>query len=274
MNARPAPDCPADLDRHSRTLTVFKTPDVEIVGLRLDSPADVSADVWPLLSGDEQRRAERFRYPEHRRRYVLARAGLRRLLAERLSISARAIELIENGYGKPKLSCTHKPARLEFNLSHSENVAIYAFTNGHAVGVDVELIRQIPDASDLAENFFSPYEIASIKSLPIEQRSLAFLNCWTRKEAFVKALGLGLSCPLDAFDVTIEPHTPARITRIEARIGDPAHWRLQAFIPYPRYVAAVAYRTSDGAACHLADPETHFQLAQHEQDAHASALIH
>jgi 4'-phosphopantetheinyl transferase len=231
-----------DHDWGSRAFRVLKTPDVDVISLRLDAPADVRAALWQLLSRDERQRAERFRYVEHRQRYIVARASLRRLLAERLGIAPSAVELVETSYGKPKLGPVHGSAGLEFNLSHSEVLAVYVFTKGRAVGVDVELIRQVPDADDLAECFFSPREAAALRSLPLDRRSLAFLACWTRKEAFIKALGLGLSCSLDTFDVTIDPDAPARIIRIEARIGRVAHWRLQAFTPYPSYIAAMAYR--------------------------------
>jgi 4'-phosphopantetheinyl transferase len=131
---------------------------------------------------------------------------------------------------------------VEFNVAHSGILALFAFTSGRAVGVDVELIREVPDADDLAERFFSPTEAASLRALQLDRRSLAFLACWTRKEAFIKALGLGLSCPLDAFDVTIDPDAPARIIRIEERIDGVANWAIQALTPYPGYIAAVAYR--------------------------------
>lgn len=229
-------------DRNSRAFSVLKTPTVDIVGVRLDAPADVSAALWQLLSRDERERAEKFRYAEHRQHYIVARASLRRLLAERLRIAPRAVEFVETKYGKPRLAPVHGSADVEFNLSHSGILALYAFTSGRAVGVDVELIREVPDADDLAERFFSPTETASLRALPLDRRSLAFLACWTRKEAFIKALGLGFSCPLDAFDVTIDPDAPARITRIEERIDRVANWTVQAFTPYPRYIAAVAYR--------------------------------
>jgi 4'-phosphopantetheinyl transferase len=222
-------------------------PDVDVIGVRLDAPADVSAALWQLLSGEEQQRAERFRYVEHRQRYIVARGSLRRLLAERLDIAPRAVELVETSYGKPKLAVVHSSADLGFNLSHSGVLALYAFTKGRAVGIDVELVRQVPDAEDLAERFFSASEYAALRSLPLDGRSLAFLACWTRKEAFIKALGLGLSCPLDAFDVTIDPDGPARFTRIEARTGRIAHWKLQAFTPYPSYIAALAYHADSAA---------------------------
>jgi 4'-phosphopantetheinyl transferase len=265
MTATLGQGIPADHDRSSRAFGVLKTPDVEVVSVRLDAPADVSAALWQLLSPDERQRAERFRYVEHRQRYIVARASLRRLLAERLYIAPRAVELVETSYGKPRLAPVHGSAGLEFNLSHSGVLAVYAFTSGRAVGVDVELIRQIPDADNLAESFFSPQEIAALRSLPLDRRSLAFLSCWTRKEAFIKALGLGLSCPLDAFDVTIDPDASARITRIEARIGKVAHWRLQAFTPYPSYIAAVVCRAHDSRRGNSVEIDQQFGIVPDEQ---------
>jgi 4'-phosphopantetheinyl transferase len=229
-------------DRNLRTFGVLKTPVVDVVGVHLDAPAEVCAALWQLLSRDERERAEKFRYAEHRQHYIVARASLRRLLAERLRIPPSAVEFVETEYGKPRLAPVHRSANVEFNLSHSGILALYAFTSGRAVGVDVELIREVPDADDLAERFFSPTETASLRALPLDRRSLAFLACWTRKEAFIKALGLGLSCPLDGFDVTIDPDAPARITRIDECIDRVSKWAMQAFTPYPCYVAAVAYR--------------------------------
>jgi 4'-phosphopantetheinyl transferase len=229
-------------DQNSRAFGVLKTPVVDVIGVRLDAPAEVSAPLLQLLSCEERERAEKFRYAEHRQHYIVARASLRRLLAERLRIAPRAVEFVETKYGKPRLAPVHGSADVEFNLSHSGTLALYAFTNGRAVGIDVELIRQVPDAVDLAEGFFSSAETAALRAFPLNRRSLAFLACWTRKEAFIKALGLGLSCPLDAFDVTIDPDAPARITRIEERVDIVANWTMEAFSPYPGYIAAVAYR--------------------------------
>jgi 4'-phosphopantetheinyl transferase len=229
-------------DRNPRAFDVLKDPVVDVVGVRLDATAEVSAELWQLLSRDERERAEKFYYAEHRQHYIVARASLRRLLAERLHIAPWAVEFVETQYGKPRLAPVHGAADVEFNLSHSGTLALFAFTSSRAVGVDVELVRDVPDADDLAERFFSPTETASLRALPPDRRSLAFLACWTRKEAFIKALGLGFSCPLDAFDVTIDPDAPARITRVEESIDRVANWAMQAFTPYPQYVAAVAYR--------------------------------
>jgi 4'-phosphopantetheinyl transferase len=257
----------ANLNRHTATendwsthaFGVLKTPDVEIVSVRLDVPADVCAGFWHLLSRDEQQRAERFRFVEHRQRYVVARASLRQLLAERLRIAPWEVELVANDYGKPSLASVHGSAGLDFNLSHSEALAVYAFTTGSSVGVDVELIRHVPDADDLADSFFSPGEAAALRAISPDRRSLAFLACWTRKEAFIKAVGFGLSIPLDAFDVTIEPDAEARIARIEARIGHIENWRMQAFTPYPSFIAAVAYGTAGSPMS--AEEEIHSQCS-------------
>ena len=235
-------DTATESDWNSRAFCVLKNSVVDIVGVRLDVPAEVSAALWQLLSRDERERAEKFRYAEHRQHYVVSRASLRRLLAGRLGIAPQAVEFVETKYGKPRLAPVHGSADVEFNVSHSGILALFAFTNGRAVGIDVELVREVPDTDDLAERFFSPMEAASLRALPLDRRSLAFLACWTRKEAFIKALGLGLSCPLDAFDVTIDPDAPARIIRIEERIDGVANWAMQALTPYPGYIAAVAYR--------------------------------
>ena len=242
MAAYPGLGTAAKVDRNPHAFGVLNTPVVDIVGVRLDPPSEVSAALWDLLSRDEQERAAKFHFAEHRQHYIVARASLRRLLAERLHIAPQAVEFVETEYGKPRLAPVHRSANVEFNLSHSGVLALYAFTSGRAVGVDVELIREVPDTDDLAERFFSPMEVASLRALPLDRRSLAFLACWTRKEAFIKALGLGLSCPLDAFDVTIDPDAPARIIRIEERIDGVANWAMQALTPYPGYIAAVAYR--------------------------------
>jgi 4'-phosphopantetheinyl transferase len=224
MTARLGQETLRDHDWSSRAFRVLKTSDVDVISVRLDAPSDVRATLWQLLSRDERQRAERFRYVEHQQRYIVACGSLRRLLAERLGIAPWAVELVETSYGKPKLAPVHGSAGLEFNLSHSEVLAVYIFSRGCTVGVDVELIRQVPDAYELADCFFSPREIAALRSLPLDRRSLAFLACCTRKEAFIKALGSGLSWPLDSFDVTIDPDAPACITSIEARIGSVAHW--------------------------------------------------
>jgi 4'-phosphopantetheinyl transferase len=218
---------------------VFDIDDVEVVGARLDLPERDCATLWAVLSPDERQRADRFRWPTHRNKYVVARARLRQLLAERLRVEPRSINIVATEQGKPKLAEAYSASRLEFNLSHSDSLAIYAFARGQPVGIDVEEIRDIPDADDLAIRFFSAAEAVAFRATPAERRSLAFLACWTRKEAFIKALGEGLSHPLDAFDVTLDPDGPARITRIGQRSGPDLNWSLTSFRPTPSHIGAL-----------------------------------
>lgn len=216
--------------------------DLEVFAVNLDAPADMRGEFWALLSPAERRNAEKFVYPEHQQRYVVGRGMLRKMLAQRLSIPADEVEFVENEYGKLRLADVHRSPNLNFNVSHSGSLALYAFCRSCDVGVDIELVREIEDADDLAERFFSPSEAAALAALQPDRKSKAFLACWTRKEAFIKAIGLGLSCPLNAFDVSLEVDAPARILRIDPSIDSVSNWTLRGFRPHPDYIAAVAYR--------------------------------
>lgn len=228
--------------RHPAARLAIEADDLDVFAVNLDAPEDVRARLWSHLSSEERQNAETFVFPEHQQRYVVGRGMLRELLAPRLGIPPGGIEFIGNAYGKPRLADVHRAPELNFNVSHSGSLALYAFCRDCDVGVDVELMREIEDADDLAERFFSPAEAAALAALPVDQKSLAFLACWTRKEAFIKAIGLGLSCPLDAFDVSLEPDAPARLLRIDPSIDSVSSWSMQGFRPRDGYIAAVAHR--------------------------------
>ncbi len=144
---------------------------------------------WQILAQDEKARAERFYFERDKHRFVVARAGLRTLLAQYADLPACAIPLEYGPSGKP---CLPSSFGLEFNLSHSQDAAIFAVAR-HAIGVDLEAIRPVQYALSVAEGFFTPAEIAALRLEPPDQLSEAFLRCWTRKEAYVKASGHGLS---------------------------------------------------------------------------------
>ena len=192
--------------------------DVVVESLDVDE-----APLRALLSPDEQQRAARFVFREDRRRYIVARARLRQLLGERLGAAPRALEFIYSEHGKPALAPRYE-GDLRFNLSHCEDVAVYAFADAAEVGVDVEAVRRLDDADEIAMRVFSPRERVAYLRLPEGERPWGFFRCWTRKEAFVKALGSGLSHPLEDLDVS-----PA-----------PEGWMLHSFVPGPGLVAAVA----------------------------------
>jgi len=191
------------------------------------------------LSDEEQLRASRFVFARDRDRFIVARARLRELLAERLGARPDLVELVYGARGKPALSSRFASSGLRFNVSHSDGVAAYAFATGREVGIDVEAVREINDADSVAARFFSRSENETFLALGPEERSVGFFNCWTRKEAFIKALGDGLYFPLDRFDVSLKPDEPAKILRVENTPGEDCEWTLHSFVPEPGFIGAV-----------------------------------
>lgn len=191
-----------------------------------------------LLSADERERADRLRFERDRRRYVVGRALLRTLLARYTAAPAEELAFGYGELGKPWLD-----AGPSFNLSHSGDVALYAFAAAGELGVDVELDDADFATDRIAERFFSPAEVSALRSLPPAAQPRAFLRCWTRKEAFVKARGDGLSLALDSFDVTLAPDEPAALLRTAWSRREPREWQIEDLSdPGGGYVAALAIR--------------------------------
>jgi 4'-phosphopantetheinyl transferase len=201
--------------------------DLWTVGLRPDPSALASSE--GLLSPAELDRANRFHFAKDRQAYIAAHGALRTILATYLGRSPAEIEFTSGSNGKPAV------AGIQFNLSHSADLGVVAVTPEREVGVDVELIDPSRANMDVARRFFSPRETSVLEALPTAQQTRAFFNCWTRKEAYLKAIGLGLSMPLESFDVTLAPGEPARLLR-----GADANWSLHSFSPAPSYVGALA----------------------------------
>ena len=173
--------------------------DIHIVRIELDS-VDVTDEQWTLLDEDERRRAERFVHESDRRRFVVAHALTRIILGRCVSRLPQSLRFAVASHGKPTLA--EPSGRLRFNLSHAGDLALLAISHDHELGVDIECDRPI-EALDLASRFFSPGEYIALSSLPPQQRQEAFFRCWSRKESFIKALGDGLSFPLDGFEVSL-----------------------------------------------------------------------
>jgi 4'-phosphopantetheinyl transferase len=194
------------------------------------------------LSADEWTRADRFHFDRDRRRFVAGRAILRAILARYLDLAPGAIVFRYLPHGKPVLATPSLRSAVEFNLAHADRLALYVFSASGDVGIDVERLRPIPDAAQIAERFFVAGERASLRSLPPESVDEAFLSCWTRKEAYLKAVGAGLSAPLDTCEVTLAPGEPARLLRIvdDSQQGSP--WLLRSLVPAPGYLGACAAR--------------------------------
>ena len=211
----------------------------EVVITQLKSEPKAVRDAEALLSEDERQRSNCFAFDRDRNRFIIARAGLRRLLAERLGTRPESVELRYGQYGKPELTHEFSADDLRFNTSHSEDVAVYALSNGRDIGVDVEAIRAMPDGDDVAAHCFSTRENEAYGGLDAGDKLEGFFNCWTRKEAFIKALGDGFNRPLDSFDVPLVPGDPEKVVRIGSIPGDHRGWQLYSFTPVYGYAGAV-----------------------------------
>jgi 4'-phosphopantetheinyl transferase len=170
-------------------------------------------DLLPSLSASESARAARFHFERDRRRFIAARSILRDLLGRYLGEPPAALVFREAEFGKPYLTGRHEGSDLRFNLSHTRDFAVYAVTRGREVGIDVEAIDRRVDYRELASRFFAASEAEKLFRLPDEQQPAAFFRCWTRKEALVKAVGAGLSIPLDSFEVSFLPGENVRKIR-------------------------------------------------------------
>jgi 4'-phosphopantetheinyl transferase len=167
---------------------------------RVDLDVVPAVEATACLSDDEWARAFRFVFARDRQRFIAAHAALRSLLAAHTGLGCAFLEFRTGAFGKPALV---EPSGVAFNLSHSQSVALIAIDDGTApaeIGVDVELLRPMPDAQALADNYFSPAERRALAALPATERDRAFLACWTRKEACLKASGLGLSVDTRSFE--------------------------------------------------------------------------
>jgi len=204
----------------------------------LDQPAWRIQQLAQTLSTDEQERAERYRFEHLQRRFIVGRGVLRAILSHYLRVMPAQIQFRYGPQGKPRLA--EPLTTLHFNLAHSHELALYAVTQDRAIGVDIEHVRPLDRAEQLAERFFSAQEAAALRAVPPDQRLEAFFICWTRKEAYIKARGGGLSIPLNQFDVSLAPGEPARLvaSRIDRR--DPDRWSLYALAPAPAYLATIA----------------------------------
>lgn len=217
---------------------------VELVRVRLDAEPGATDKLAQCLSDTERDRAGRFVFEGDRRRFIVGRAQLRHLLASRLGTWPNLVELDYGPRGKPRLSGGYAGADLRFNVSHCGDVALYAFADGREIGIDVEAVRELRDADAIAASFFSPRENEAYLALEPRERPLGFFRCWTRKEAFIKALGDGLHFPLDAFDVSLAPGERARILRVGDVAGSACGWTLHDVDLglEPRFAAAVVVR--------------------------------
>ncbi len=199
------------------------------------------ADFQAILADDERARAARFRNPLHGAQYTVARGVLRMLLGRYLNRPPKDIRFSYSHYGKPFIDDASETLR--FNLSHSQDLVLYAFTHQREIGIDIEYIRPVSSRDQIA--VFSPNETRVLSALPAAQQAIGFFNCWTRKEAYIKAHGEGLSLPLDQFDVTLAPGEPAALLETRVALDSAERWSLHALPPGTNYIAALAVEGHD-----------------------------
>lgn len=221
---------------------------VELVVARLDRSHRAVNAAATLLSPADWKRAARFARLRDRRRFIVGRTWLRQLLVARLQVPAADIELVNGPWGKPALAPGLADSGLRFNLAHAGDVVVYAFAENREVGVDLEASRSFDASAEVAGAVFSRRERRDYWSLSAKDRPRGFLNCWTRKEAFTKAVGKGLHHTFDAFDVSLVPDEPARILRVGSTPGEACGWALRSFDFGADLICAVVAQSRPGGA--------------------------
>ncbi len=191
-----------------------------------------------MLSLTEHERAARFHFEQDRVKFKTARAALRSILGRYLHASPSDLKFGQTEYGKPFLEDSTDDL-LRFNLSHAGDMALLAVTRAREIGIDVELMRSDFATDEVAQNFFSSSEVAELAGLSPKEKTRAFFNCWTRKEAYVKALGEGLSMPLHVFDVTLAPDSPAAMLSNRSDSSETARWIFHHIALPNSYVGAL-----------------------------------
>lgn len=197
------------------------------------------------LSADEQARAERFYAAIHRTRYTAGRGIMRAILSQYLGIPPGDLTFCTNAHGKPSLLPGTETEDLRFNLSHSEGLALFAFAVGRDVGVDLEHLRPFENDDRFAERFFAPQEVTALRALPVSAQAEAFFHCWTRKEAYIKGRGRGLSIKLSSFAVSLAPGQLSNLPVTSVDDPEAGRWSLRALDPGWGYVGAVAAEGED-----------------------------
>jgi 4'-phosphopantetheinyl transferase len=218
-----------------RLLTI-PTNQIDLWSADLDDSGYSEERAFALLSSDERERVRLYRFPLHRTRYTRRRAILRILLGRYLSAAPESIAFSYGPDGKPEIA----GGEIYFNLSHSDNRVSFAFSSEFPLGLDIERIRPIPDLLRVANSICTPTELATLKSLPAEQQNKTFLQCWSRKEAFIKALGRGLSYPLD--EICASSDGPVQLLNAQPEQTELTDWHFLSWEPGAEYLGAIVSR--------------------------------
>jgi len=220
--------------------------EVHIWRVNLDRDPLYVQSIYKHLSKDEQKKAERFFFDKDRKNYIVARGFLRVVLSRYLDKNPNELRFLYNCYGKPRLLGFQGFGNITFNVSHSRSIALFVITRYREVGIDLEYILPDFDFMQAAEQFFSFRENAALREIPRKkERERAFYNCWTRKEAYIKARGEGLSLPLNQFDVSVTPGEPAKLLRHYGIPQEVNRWALKEIQIARGFVASLAIEGKD-----------------------------
>lgn len=217
----------------------LKPKSVHIWFANLNNTVGKQTDYYVLLSDEEKKRADKFHFPKDHNQFVVSKGILRLLSGQYLDQNPKNIVFKQGHYGKPIYADEN---RLKFNISHSGDMIVLGFVKDIEIGVDIEKIKDDFDVMDIANNFFSTKEIASLKALPENMQPRAFYRCWTRKESFIKAEGSGLSFPLDSFTVSLDDDGRAELLETKWDSSEKHKWSLFTFTPATDYICATAIR--------------------------------
>ena len=224
-------------DRSTRAALRLSPQQLHVWRVDLDLPPAALDQLADWLSEDERRRAQRFLRPADRRQFVVSHAAVRGILGQYLGVSPERVETAIGPGGKPDLAPPLSSLPLRYNLSHSAGMAMVALALDREVGVDVERVRSFIDVESIVQRYFAPGERAVWQTLSDGERLPAFFRCWTRKEAYLKARGVGLASGLDQFEVSFAPGEPARLLRSESA-DSAARWQMFDMSPGGEYIAA------------------------------------
>ena len=216
--------------------------DVDLWKVSLDMPRNQIDELYYTLSGVEQRKADYFRFAEQRSSYIISYGILRKVLGAYLKMNPVELNFNYGKNGKPVLAGVPSDEMIHFNMSSSRNLTVIAISRYYEIGIDIEYIGDIPEIDRTANQFFSKAEADVFHALPVYEKTKAFYNCWTRKQAFLKAIGNGSLYPLKTFDVTLAPHEPAQLLRVKGKPQEASRWSIQAIMPETNYTGAIAVR--------------------------------
>ncbi len=225
-------------DNTNRINDIFE---IHIYYLCEDSRYNYNNSFINNLSDDEINKINRFIFEKDRITHTISKGTLRYIMSGYLNLKPEEIIFNQNEYGKPFISEDQNPEKIQFNLSHSGDMIIYAISKGRNIGIDIQEIKDSDSVTDIVDHYFSETEKAAFRSLPDEQKLKGFHSCWARKEAYIKALGLGLSYPLNSFSVPVTPVYTSAVIYDDSGTA----YSVTDIIISPGYTAAVAVKGSD-----------------------------